>query len=106
MGSVIVRLQGILSLEGHEGEFIKHLQTRYNLSGTMPASTKVKLPSSEEVNIVTHNLIEQLYSLLCDPDVMNDENLLFTDGNPFQAPSASTKMVEGPVCINKNLFRI
>ena len=72
----------------------------------MPATTKVKLPSSAEVNIVTHDFLEQLYSLLSDPYLMNDENLLFTDGNPFQAPSASKKMVEGPVRINKNLFRI
>ena len=53
----------------------------------MPATTKVKLPSGAEVNIVTHDFFEQLYSLLSDPDLMNDENLLFTDGNPFQAPS-------------------
>ena len=53
----------------------------------MPTSTKVKLPSGAEVNIVTHDFLEQLYSLLSDPDLMKDENLLFTDGNPFQAPS-------------------
>ena len=40
-----------------------------------------------EVNIVTHDFLEQLYSLLSDPDLMKDENLLFTDGNSFQAPS-------------------
>ena len=89
-------------LKGTRESVIKHLQTQYNLFGTMPATTKVKLASSAEVNIV----LEQLYSLLSDPDLMNDENLLFTDGNPFQAPSASTKMVKGPVCLNKNLFRI
>ena len=48
--------------KGTRESVIKHLQNRYNLFGTMPATTKIKLPSSVEVNIVTHDFLEQLYS--------------------------------------------
>ena len=59
-------------------QVIKELDKRFNLTGSKPKEIEVILPGSNEtVRVVTHDFKEQLYSLLSDPAVMRDENLLF-----------------------------
>ena len=69
---------------------------RYNLMGSQPIRKKVTLPKSKvEVEIVTHDFLECLYSLLTDRELMKDENLLVLptgDGShsPFGTPGPQT----------------
>ena len=63
---------------------IKELCRRYNLARMNPSTFKVKLPAcGEVVELTTHDFLAQLLSLLTDPVLMRDENLLFYGDNPF-----------------------
>ena len=66
---------------------LNHIETRYNMQGSQPQSQMVFLPGcGQTVELMVHDFKDQLYSLLSDPDVMRDENLLFHNNNPFQPP--------------------
>ena len=68
---------------------IKNLKTRYGLEDE-PTTTTHTLPhSGQVVEITTHDFTDQLYSLLSDPDLMKDENLLFCDDDVFGTPTES-----------------
>jgi hypothetical protein len=75
---------------------IKHLNTRYNLSGLAPKKITRSLPKSGcKVDIITHDFLECLYSILTDRELMREENLLlFSDaeGGPFGKPPVSPFM--------------
>ena len=47
----------------------------------------ITLPESKKhVGITVHSFLDGLYSLLTDPEVMKDENLLFHNQDPFCPP--------------------
>lgn len=72
---------------GTRDSAVKELMSRYNLEDTLPVTTSITLPQcGETVNITTHNFLPQLYSMLTDPHLMRDENLLFCQDDPFSAP--------------------
>ena len=72
---------------------IKELHSRYDLGSTKPITTKVTLPESGKiVDITTHDFTSQLYSMLSDPVLMREENLLHYDGNtPFGLPPVTAR---------------
>ena len=63
---------------------IEQLEHRYNLEGYRPKTVKVKLPSSNIVDIVTHDVEHALFSLLNDDDLMQKQNLLLNLDEPWQ----------------------
>ena len=69
---------------------IKQLKERFDLSGLDPQTTIWTLPGSgEKVKITVHDFLQCLCSLLTDPELMKEENLLiFEDenGRPFGSP--------------------
>ncbi len=75
---------------------LDQLCSRYNLEGTKPIKKKVVLPNAQvEIDIVTHDFMECLYSLLTDRELMQDDNLLLLpepDGShsPFGSPPKQT----------------
>ena len=75
---------------GTRASVITELNRRYDLDDTKPTTIPVTLPTSGEVvHITTHDFLAQLRSLLSDPVLMRNENLLFgDDGNPFIEPVA------------------
>jgi hypothetical protein len=71
----------------HDAGTRESLMYRYNLDDTLPITTAITLPGSgETVDITIHEFLPQLYSLLTDPTLMHDDNLLFWDDNPFGKP--------------------
>ena len=84
-------MEGSLNFQaGNSRESVlKELKTRYGLNDK-PTTTTYTLPHSQQkVQITTHDFTEQLYSLLTDPELMKDENLLFCDDDVFGVPSES-----------------
>jgi hypothetical protein len=72
---------------GTRESILNDLMYRYNLDDTLPVTTAVTLPGSgETVDITIHEFLPQLYSLLTDPTLMHDDNLLFWDDDPFGKP--------------------
>ena len=66
---------------------LKHIEIRFNLQGSHPQTKTVFLPGcAQHVQLMIHDFKDQLYSLLSDPTVMCDENLLFHNNNPFHPP--------------------
>ena len=71
---------------------LKQIYQKFDLHGSQPKEIEVTLPGSNEiVRVVTHDFKEQLYSLLSDPVVMQDEHLLFSKNengeyHPFADP--------------------
>ena len=63
---------------------ISDLEYRYNLFGYRPKTETVTLPSSNITDIVTHDVEYALHSLLSDPDLMQDENLLINSKKPWE----------------------
>jgi hypothetical protein len=63
------------------------LNKRYNLQGLAPKKIATSLPKSGcKVDIITHDFLECLYSILTDRHLMREENLLLfsdEDGGPF-----------------------
>ena len=68
---------------------LKNLKTRYGLNDEPNTTTYILPASGEEVQVTTHDFKDQLYSLLTDPELMKDENLLFCDDDVFGVPTAT-----------------
>jgi hypothetical protein len=74
---------------GTRESILNGLLQRYNLVDTLPSTTSISLPGSgETVEITIHHFLPQLYSLLTDPTLMHENNLLFWNDNPFGEPEA------------------
>jgi hypothetical protein len=69
---------------------LRELTKRFNLGGLKPIQTSVWLPNAGvHLNVTTHDAQEAIVSLLMDPELMKDENLLFfNQDNPFAPPAA------------------
>jgi hypothetical protein len=68
-------------------QVLLELETRFDCVGSKPIHREICLPGcGDSVTMVVHDFQEQLYSLLSDPDVMKDENLLFHNDDPFASP--------------------
>ena len=67
---------------------LKSASHRFNMNDLKPQSERVQLPNSKvQVDVHTFNLEAQICSLLQDPELMKDENLLFPDADdPFSPP--------------------
>ena len=73
----------------------KELTERYGLEDSVPVTTPLFLPAcGVTVNITTHNFLDQLYSMLTDPILMRDENLLFTGDEPFAIPVPNRELID------------
>ena len=58
----------------------------YNMEGMLPKTIEFQLPNCKKmVKVTVHDIRQAIYSLLTDPEVMKDENLIFRD-NPFEEP--------------------
>jgi len=59
---------------------IESLFTRYDLNGLKPQRKTLKLPSTDkEVEVIIHDIHQCIYSILCDPDLNQDEKYYFKD---------------------------
>ena len=66
---------------------LSDLEVRFNMKGSQPKPMSLFLPGcNQKVDLVVHDMKDLLYSLLTDPVVMRDENLLFHNDNPFDPP--------------------
>ena len=71
---------------------VNMLMKRYDLECTKPTTKSYFLPGAKQwIDITTHDFLSQLYSLLSDPSVMADENLLFPNGRVFGSPSSEKR---------------
>ena len=67
-------------------KIVKDLLNNTDLKGMIPEVIEFELPNSKQkVTITTHNVRHAIYSLLNDPDLMKEENLIFRE-NPFEEP--------------------
>lgn len=65
------------------------MQKCYDLRGCLPEKNVITLPGSGiQAEVVVHNLQQQIYSMLNDPHLMKDENLIFPGDTPFEKPVA------------------
>ena len=65
---------------------LSNLSSRYNMDGCKPYIEKVELPYSKaRIELVCHDMGQQILSLLTDPRI-SDEDYLFFDDNPFAPP--------------------
>ena len=62
---------------------LKNLSTKYDLDGVRPTKQHIQLPSGVEVELVTHNFLQQCYSLLTCPLASKPENLADWGDFPF-----------------------
>jgi hypothetical protein len=64
------------------------LNKRYCFEGKcFPTSQAVTLPKAQvKFNVIYFNFLEQMYSLLMDNILMQSDNLLFHNDNPFSSP--------------------
>ena len=69
---------------------VRDLEKRYDLVRSCATVVEECLPQAKvKVQIVIHDFKEQFYSLLTDPDVMKEENLLIRLDNPFCPPETN-----------------
>jgi len=69
---------------------ISSLSKLYSLDKCAPATEIIELPSGHKVKLVTHDFKAQLFSLLSDPKLMEEKNLLLrpdANGGPFGPPN-------------------
>ena len=65
---------------------IEKILDRYNMKRSLPKTKRVHLPHSKaEINIVYHEFVHQVESLLTDPR-FNDNDYNFFNDNPFAPP--------------------
>ena len=87
--------QGVLKAHDRTKSRSTHLS--YILQGTqtmdlLPIQKEVYLPNAKlSISITTHNIEDCIISLLSDPEIFNDDNLLFfNEDDPFAGPSEFT----------------
>ena len=69
-------------------QVLKDLKERYGQTGICsPKCVTTMLPMVQRpATVVKFDFLEQMYSLLCDDDLMQDDNLLFRDNSPLNPP--------------------
>ena len=66
---------------------LNEMYKELDLNSLKPKAVDFLLPDSrQKVKIVTHDFRAAVYSLLTDPDLMQDDNLLFEGDDPFAEP--------------------
>jgi hypothetical protein len=66
---------------------LKGLYSRYDLHGIKPKEVLLVLPESgTKAKVVVHDMKQAIYSMLSDPQLMADENLLFHGDDPTVPP--------------------
>jgi hypothetical protein len=77
-----------------KSSLISSLESRFDYSHMHPKTIQVTLPkSSEKVPLTIHSFEDVMYSLLRDEYLMQDDNLLFHNNNPFAPPPTQTPEV-------------
>ena len=79
-------------------KIVKNLAQRYHMRGCYPTEKELKLPNAgSKVKVSTFSFTDTLKSLLTDPELMKDDNLLFPDSkDPFSAPAKWTDDAASP----------
>ena len=87
---------------------IKFLKQRYGTLGICnPIVDKVLLPNAQQsIDIVRFDFLDQLYSLLSDPDINRPENLIFPGDDPFEAPEKIKPNHQMTDFIDGSVYRI
>ena len=79
------------TLKGRKA-FMQSIFNRYDMEDTKPQIVKVELPSSRELcDLSVFDARANVYSMLTSPSLMQGENLLFTDDDPFAMPPDKAK---------------
>lgn len=77
---------------------MKNLYKSFNLGGIKPRVVNTVLPESgTKVRVVTHCAKQSIYSLLTDPTLMTDNNLLFHGDDPTLPPFLVEEEVLGDI---------
>ena len=78
-----------------------------DLKGIYPTTESVFLPGRKiEVDMTVFNLEQSIYSLLTDPDLMNDDNLVFFDkDDPTKLPNVDYTSTEIDEFVHGSRFR-
>ncbi len=66
--------------------YLKTMYKRYDLVGTKPRTTEVVLTDGSLIDVVTFDFKRMLHSILSNPDIMQESNLLFDPKNPHAYP--------------------
>jgi hypothetical protein len=74
---------------------VKSLLKQYDLCSFCPKRNSLILPSSgKKTEVVTHDVRQAIYSLLSDPNLMDDNRLIFSDqDSPFIVPEESPAVI-------------
>jgi hypothetical protein len=60
------------------------LNKRYGMNDIHPKEEEITLPSGRKIKVVTHDVIESIYSLLTDDDLMKGSNLVMKKDSPWE----------------------
>ena len=70
---------------------VSKLITNNGYSQLLPKVIQFKLPcAGQETKVITHNVLESIHSLLSDPNLMTEKNLIFKQ-NPLEDPNEYEK---------------
>lgn len=68
-------------------EFVKSLKKQFEIDLLEPISKKITLPGSKAtIEIILHDFLPSLYTLLCDDELMHISNLLLDENDIFKSP--------------------
>ncbi len=79
---------------GNRQNILKNLYKRFDANGSLPKKISIELTNGHNVEIVLHDFLEQLYSLLMDRFLMQQENLIFKGSTPMEPPEEDPQMID------------
>jgi hypothetical protein len=72
-------------------DLIKLIKEQFDYQSLAPIIKEISLPGSEQkIDIVLHDFVSSLYTLLCDDQLMHISNLLIDENDVFKAPVKPT----------------
>lgn len=72
-------------------KFIENLMEQFDYNLLKPITKKITLPGSNAtIEIILHDFMASLYTLLCDEELMHISNLLLDENDIFKAPEQPT----------------
>ena len=77
-----------------QSQLLNHLYTRFDMHGLKPYIKRLYLPGAKvEVDLVVHDFLQGLYSLLNNPILMHPDNLLLDPEDPYGPPPEDKSIV-------------